>query len=489
MKGGKSQKSLKPYVLRETDTLTKAETIRYFDSVAEERDAWQKKSVYYHSELARYLRFLIPEGSMVLEIGCGTGDLLNALQPRHGLGIDLSPKMVEVARRNHPHLRFEVGDLENLAVEETFEFVILVETIGHVSDIQLALKELHKVCRPETRVIVVYYNYLWEPLLKLSESIGLRMKRPLQHWLPLQDLENLFFLNEFEVVKRRCHLLIPFFIPLLSTLFNRVVGNLPLWGKLCLNQILIVRPMRQRKLPGDVTCSVIIPCRNEQGNIEQAVARTPNLGRHTEIVFVEGHSQDGTLGECHRVKNKYAEKDIRVLVQEGRGKGDAVRKGFDAARGDVLMILDADLTVPPEDLPKFFDTITSGKGEFINGSRLVYQMEDQAMRFLNLLGNKFFSWAFTYLLEQRIRDTLCGTKVLWREDYRKLYAGRKYFGDFDPFGDFDLLFGASKLNLRIVEIPVQYRSRVYGETQISRFRHALLLFRMTVVALGKLKFI
>jgi glycosyltransferase involved in cell wall biosynthesis len=238
-----------------------------------------------------------------------------------------------------------------------------------------------------------------------------------------------------------------------------------------------------------VSCSVIIPCRNEKGNIEDAVQRTPDMGKHTELIFVEGNSQDGTLEECERVKQQYPHKDITVLVQDGKGKGDAVRKGFSQAKNDVLMILDADLTVPPEDLPKFFEAILSGKGEFINGSRLVYQMEKEAMRFLNLLGNKFFSRAFTYLLEQRIRDTLCGTKVLWREDYDKILAGREYFGDFDPFGDFDLLFGASKLNLKIIEIPIRYRERTYGSTQISRFRHGLLLLKMIFFAMKKIKFI
>jgi len=469
--------------------LTKAEKRNYFDSLAEQREQWRVKGAYYHRKLEHYLRFLVPAGSSVLEIGCGQGDLLAALQPSNGLGIDISPKMVEFARTKYPQLRFEVGDAENLTVQETFDFIVLVETVGYVDDIQLMLRELHKVCKPESRIIVVYYNYLWEPLLKLAEVMGLRMKRSLQHWLPLQDLENLFFLNDFEVVKSRHHLLIPVHIPWFSGFFNKVVANLPFFWRLCLNEVLVARPIQQRKRAEDVTCSVIIPCRNERGNIEQAVLRTPSMGLHTEIIFVEGHSADGTLEECQRVRAAYAEKDITVLRQEGKGKGDAVRKGFDQARGDVLMILDADLTVPPEDLPKFFDSLVAGKGEFINGSRLVYQMERQAMRFINLLGNKFFSYAFSYLLEQRIRDTLCGTKALWREDYQKLCRGREYFGDFDPFGDFDLLFGAAKMNLRIVEIPIRYRNRVYGETQISRFRHALLLFRMTCVGLWKLKFI
>jgi len=469
--------------------LTKEKLIAYFDSKAPEREKWRKKGAYYHRELEKYLQFLIPKNSSVLEIGCGTGELLAALEPDRGLGIDISPKMVNIAATNFSHLQFEVGDLEDLQIEERFDYVLLVETIGHVNDIQLAFKELHKVCKPETRIIIVYYNYLWEPFLKFAEAVGLRMKQPLKHWLPLEDIKNLLYLSDFEVIKKGYRFILPVNIPLISTLFNKLLANMPFFWKLSLNEVLIARPKDIRKPPEEATCSIIVPCRNEKGNIEQAVLRTPDMGKRTEIIFVEGHSQDGTFEECGRVKNKYPEKDISVIVQAGKGKYDAVKKGFSHANNDILMILDADLTVPPEDLPKFFDTIASGKGEFINGTRLVYQMEDQAMRFLNLLGNKFFSRAFTYILEQRIRDTLCGTKVLWREDYLKIAEGRKYFGDFDPFGDFDLLFGASKLNLKIVEIPIKYRERSYGITQISRFRHGLLLFKMTFFALGKIKFI
>ncbi len=469
--------------------MTKAERVEYFDSVAHDRGKWRKRGAYYHRELEKYLRFLIPSNSSVLEIGCGTGELLSFLNPIKGLGIDISPKMIEIARGKFPHLQFEVGDLENLQIKEKFDYVVIIETIGHVDDIQLAFKELHKVCKPETRLIIVYYNYLWEPILKFAEVIGFRMKHLLQHWLPLEDIAKLLDLSDFEVIKKGYRFLLPVNIPFVSTFFNKILANMPFFWKLSLVEIIIARPVSRRKPIEEVTCSVIIPCRNEKGNIEQAVLRTPDMGKHTEIIFVEGHSQDGTLEECQKIKDRYHQRDIKVLVQDGKGKGDAVRKGFSHAKNDVLMILDADLTVPPEDLPKFFNAITSGKGEFINGSRLVYQMDEEAMRFLNLLGNKFFSRAFTYLLEQRIRDTLCGTKVLWREDYMKIIAGREYFGNFDPFGDFDLLFGAAKLNLKMLEIPIQYRERTYGATQISRFRHGLLLLRMTIFAFKKIKFI
>jgi SAM-dependent methyltransferase len=469
--------------------LTKSEKVKYFDSIAKDREKWRKKNAFYHKELERYLRFLIPSNSSVLEIGCGSGETLAALNPARGLGIDISSQMIEIARGKHPRLQFEVGDMEALEIDEKFDYVLVDGTIGNVDDIQLAIKELHKVCKPETRLIIVYYNYLWEPALKLAEAVGLRMKHLLQHWLPIDDISNLLYLNDFEVVKKGYRCLMPLYIPLISALFNKVMANMPFFWKLSLCEVIIARPIGIRKPPEEVTCSVIIPCRNERGNIEQAVMRIPDMGRHTEILFVEGHSGDGTLEECERVKAKYPQKDITVLVQDGKGKGEAVRKGFDNAKNNILMILDADLTVPPEDLPKFFKAISSGKGEFINGSRLVYQMEKEAMRFLNLLGNKFFSKAFTYLLEQRIRDTLCGTKVLWNEDYKRIKAGREYFGDFDPFGDFDLLFGAAKLNLKIVEIPIRYRERTYGTTQISRFRHGLLLLKMTFFALRKIKII
>jgi glycosyltransferase involved in cell wall biosynthesis len=241
----------------------------------------------------------------------------------------------------------------------------------------------------------------------------------------------------------------------------------------------------------DYKVSVIIPARNEAGNIENAVKRTPKLGKWDELIFVEGNSSDNTKKEIERVIEKYKNKRNLVLINQGkgRGKGDAVRKGFAQAKGDILMILDADLTMPPEELPKYYRVISERIGEFVMGSRLVYPMENQAMRFLNILGNKFFSLAFSFLLDQKIKDTLCGTKVLFKDDYQQIVKNRSYFGDFDPFGDFDLIFGAAKLNLKIVEVPIRYKARTYGETNISRFKHGFLLLKMVLFASRKIKFI
>jgi glycosyltransferase involved in cell wall biosynthesis len=311
----------------------------------------------------------------------------------------------------------------------------------------------------------------------------------IQNWLSVDDIANLVGLCEWEVVKMGHRFLAPKYVPVVSTVANRVVAKLPLVGRFGLMAYLVARPRTVSPSTSTATCSVIVPCRNERDTIEPAVLGIPDMGAHTEIIFVDGASTDGTRAKIEEMIQKYgANRDIQLVLQDTpRGKGDAVRLGFEAATGDILFILDADLTVDPGDLPKFYRAIVEGKGELAIGSRLVYPMERRAMRFLNLVGNKFFSALFTWILEQRITDTLCGTKVLRRDDYLKIKANRRFFGEFDPFGDFDLLFGAAKLNLKIVEIPVRYRERVYGTTKISRWRHGVLLLRMSWLAIRKLK--
>lgn len=469
---------------------SRRELAAFLDAQAADSDRWKRKNRYYYESIERIVRFHVPPGASVLEIGCGDGSLLDALSPSRGVGVDISPKMVELARARHPHLEFLSADAEELSLPETFDYVVMSDLVGYLDDIQRAFDAVKALCHPRTRVIVTYYNYLWEPVLRAGERLGLKRPQPGQNWLALEDMQNLLSLAGFQTIRKGYKLLLPVRVPLLSPLCNRVLANLPLLRNLALVQLLVARPAPAPVPEETLSCSVVIPARNERGNIEAAAARTPAMGRHTEIVFVEGNSADGTAAEIERVIAAHPGRDIRLVRQgDGRGKGDAVRKGFAAATGDVLMILDADLTMPPEELPKFFRALASGRGEFVNGSRLVYQMEKQAMRSLNVLGNKFFSLAFTYLLEQRFKDTLCGTKVLYRRDYERIAAGRGYFGEFDPFGDFDLIFGAAKLDLRIVEVPVRYRERTYGTTQISRFRHGWLLLRMTLFALRRIKFV
>lgn len=462
------------------------------DELAKNRDKWVKKNNYFYSNDHSYMQFLVGEGKRVLELGCGTGQLLNKLIPSYGVGVDLSANMVSIAQQNYPNLEFIQGDLEDesliSSLQGPFDFIILSDTIGYLDDCENAFAGLHSLCTPDTRLIVSYYSWRWQPLLTLGEKIGLKMPSVEMNWLSTEDTMGFLQLADFETVKREWRQLVPRSLFGLGSLINRFIGTLPLIRRLSLRNYLVARSVRDVKLR-QASTTVLIPCRNEKGNIENAIKRLPDFCEDIEILYVEGNSQDGTLDEIHRVIEAYPDKDIKVLVQDGKGKGDAVRKGFDHARGDILMILDADLTVPPEDLPKFYKAISSGKGEYINGTRLVYPMDDQAMRFLNFWANRTFSILFTWLLNQRFTDTLCGTKVLTKKNYEKIVANRSYFGDFDPFGDFDLIFGATKLNLKVVEVPIRYAAREYGETQISRFRHGWLLLKMVLFAYKKLKII
>jgi len=460
----------------------------YFDSLAPEWDRWKSRNRYYHRVQESLYRFLVEPGSSVLEVGCATGDLLASVKPSRGVGVDISQKMVDRARLKHPELSFERQDAEALAFRGTFAYVLMADLIGHLRDIQKTLVAARSVMTPRSRLVITYYNFLWEPVVLLAEKLRLKIPQPRQNWINTNDLQNLLELADFEVIRTGQRLLVPKNIPVISWLFNKYVAQLPFFRRFCVTRYLVARP-RELNQKTKYSVSVVIPARNEKGNIEKAALTTPKMGRTTEIIFVEGHSKDGTLDEIKRVVKKYGTKrPLRFALQPGIGKGDAVREGFRVAKGDILMILDGDLTVAPDDLPKFYDAIASNRGEFVNGSRLVYPMEKEAMRVLNLFGNKFFSLMFTWLLGQRFKDTLCGTKAIFRTDYERIAKNRHYFGDFDPFGDYDLIFGASKLNLKITEIPIRYRERTYGTTNISRFRHGLLLLQMCTFAMNKLKF-
>ncbi len=489
----------------QSDTLKKSARkqaiLHSSEQYACEFNRWLPQKKYFQQEDLRYLQFLIPEGAKILDLGCGLGDKLAALKPSYGVGVDFSPTTIEIAKDRHkdPHLKFITADIEdknfiNLLQEGPFDIILLSDVIGLLEDCQQTLFQLKTLCNHETRVIISYYSRMWDPIIKLAEIFAQRMPQPENNYLSTTDIYNLFKLADFKPIKREWRQLIPKNWFGIGHFINRFIATLPVIRLLCLRNYMIARldelQDRSHSVPTifqNPSATVVIICQNERGNIEAAVQRLPKFCEDLEIIFVEGKSKDGTLAEMHRVKQAYPNYNIRVLVQEGRGKGDAVRKGFENATKDILMILDGDLTTPPEDLPKFYNTLVNNKGEFINGSRLVYPMENQAMQFLNFIANKVFSWIFSYLLNQRFTDTLCGTKVLYKHHYQKIAANRHYFGEFDPFGDFDLIFGASKLNLDVIEVPVRYKARTYGATQISRFRHGWLLLKMVIFAYRKLK--
>jgi SAM-dependent methyltransferase len=486
----------RPVALRSEFELRELERQRQrvavYDAIADRRAQWLTQNSYYYESVHRLVESIVLPGSSVLEVGCGLGNLVALLGARGGraVGIDVSPRSIELARARHPSIDLRVADVERDPLPEgPFDVIVLSDVVGHLDDVQRALERVRPLLATGGRIVVTYYNFVWEPVLRLAERLGRKTPWPDQNWLSRVDIINLLELASYQVVREGTEVLMPARIPLLSELANRIGPKLPITRAVSLVEYFVARPVAEpvaSPLPG---VSVICPCRNERGNIREAIARTPLMGPRTELIFVDGNSTDGTVEEIQAAMAEYSGPlELRLIPQgDGKGKGDAVRKGFDIARHEVLMILDSDLTVPPEDLPKFYRALVTSKGEFINGVRLVYPMEGQAMRFLNLLGNKFFSAALSWVLEQPLKDSLCGTKVLYKRDYERIAANRAFFGDFDPFGDFDLLFGAARLSMKIVDLPVRYRARTYGDTKISRFEHGWLLLEMTAFGFKKFR--
>ena len=479
------------------DTSVDAAQIKYqqarvdhWNEVARKSETWRGWGGYYHRRLTEVYQSLVSPGQSVLELGCGRGDLLAALKPASGVGVDFSAEMIRAGRRRHPNRRVVHADVHELNLSDKFDVIILSDLANDLWDVQSVLTNVVRLTTPRSRIIINGYSRLWEPLLKVAERLGLAEPNLYQNWLTVEDFAGLLDLTGCEVIKQTQEVLLPLSVPFLAELSNRFLVKLWPFKYFALTNVIVARP-RPRPEAGAKrpSVSVIVPARNEAGNISDIFARTPEMGEGTELVFVEGHSRDNTYATIETAIAAHPERRCQLLRQTGVGKGDAVRLGFAQARGDALMILDADLTVPPEDLPRFYEALQCGKGEFINGVRLVYPMEKQAMRFLNLVGNKFFSLAFSWLLGQSIKDTLCGTKVLWKRDYEAIASNRSYFGDFDPFGDFDLIFGAVKLNLKLIDLPIRYRERIYGTTNINRWTHGWLLLKMVIFAARRIKFV
>lgn len=442
----------------------------HFNRIAPEFDKWKSRNSYYHGQIKRFHVSAIPKGKRIIEIGCATGDLLASLEPEYGLGIDISENMIRIAQQKYPRLNFAVSDISALSVDYKFDYIILSNLLEYIHDCWDFFHKLKKFCSEDTRVVITTVNPLWEPIMYLGTKLKLRTPDIQRNYITKRDVINMLTLCDYDIIEDGFRMLIPKRIPLVSGFLNKLFSRIPGVSNFCCVQYIIARDRPRNLKAQESSCSVIVPCFNESENIKECILRIPQMGKFTEIIVVDDGSSDGT----YSIVNEVAQiNNLVSLVRHpvNRGKASAIKTGFEHSRGDIVVILDADMAVSPEELPKFFYSIACGNAEFVNGTRMVYPMEKGAMRFFNFLGNKIFGMILSLLVGQRNTDTLCGTKAVLRKYY-------SYINFNSRWGDFDLLFGAAKLKLKTVEMPVHYKKRIAGRSKMKALKDGFLFLKV-----------
>lgn len=451
--------------------MEKAEIIRHFDSMAADYDAYLNKNAYYHYQINSFIASVITPKSSVLEIGSATGALVSALANVQYLGIDFSPKMVEAAAGKFPGVKFLCSGLSGLREEKKYDFCVMSNLLDYLPDIWTELELLKKFMHQDSKLIITTSNPLWEPVLRMAAQFRLKTPDGPRNFITNNDIMNFLQLLDYEVIEYGYRIFLPKGIPAVSAVINKIIPLIPGFRNLCAMQFIIARVKPEKTMRKRLSCSVIIPCHNEADTIENCLSRVPAIGSSTEVIVVDDGSSDATALKVRGFTSTHTK--VRLIsYPKNKGKGFAVKTGFDAATGDVLMILDADMAVEPEELPRFFELLEDGRAEFVNGTRMIYPRENESMKLLNFIGNKFFGIILSLIMGQRNTDTLCGTKALRKKHYLNMKLGDC------PWGDFDLLFGAAKLRLKMVELPVHYKKRFAGQSKMKPFKHGWQLLKM-----------
>lgn len=455
----------------------------HFNRIAGEYDHWKRKNWYYYAKIKEFYKKRIPEGRRVLELGCGTAEILNAVSAGYGVGVDISDEMIKIAKNKFPGLNFVRAGAEELAgLDEKFEYVILSDLIDHARDIWKVFLNLDNLTQKGSTVVITTINPLWDPLFAVFEKLKLKMPEGPHNFLFKADIINLMKLFGYKVREDGFFLLFPLYIPFISDFINRYGPRIPLIRNLCLVQYIVARKIRGAMPDKGLSCSVVVPCYNEAQNLEECLRRIPQMGKFTEVIIVDDGSTDNTALLAREIIRQQSHMKL-ITYPQNRGKAYALRQAFNAASGDILIILDADMSVIPEDLEKFFWALNrSDDIVFVNGTRMVYPMQKEAMRALNLLGNKIFSLIFSWLLGQRITDTLCGTKAVLRRAYHDTDFTRH-----DPWGDFDLLINIAGKGYRMAEMPVRYKRRLKGQSKMRVLRHGFKLLLRCFIGFRELK--
>lgn len=431
---------------------------------------------YYYTQIQRLLKFLIPPGKSILYFGCYREDVIYSLDASSSVVIneEVDERISKNKSVEFVHCKYHLYN-----PQQEYDYIILDTVIGKTENINLLLRNISSACSSHTRIIIHQENYLWRPLLNFAASFGLKKQEKTQNWLSIKDVETYLETAGFESTRVYKKNIFPLKAGFLGPILNHFFSTIPVLDFLKLDQFIVGRfnkPFTQLKSSSSL--SICLTVKDEEHNIEPIVSSLPVLCENQEILFVEGNSTDNTAKEIERMKMLFPHKNIRLIKQPGKGQGDAIHTGFKEAKGEIIILYEGDGTSEPYDIQYFYEAIEAGRFEFIEGSRFVYPLSHKCMPLANKIGNVVFAKWFSFFLNQRTTDVLSGIKAIRKKDYEKIYNTWGFLGIPDPFGDFELLFGSARYGLKIGEIPIRYKPRVFGESKTSVFKHGWYLLKM-----------
>lgn len=438
------------------------------------------KKRFFRECIIDFLQHSIVEGKRILIIGGNISEEAIRFAPSYSAelfsGKDAFPGRASGGYQNVTYLNKGLLDFE---ADETYDYIIFYESLNYEGDLYSIFRKLKKIIHRDSKVFVIEINPFILFLLKILSRVGLLVPDFKRNMLHLSDLENLVNIFGFDIVDKGYRFAVPFKIFGLGDVINSILPRVSLLRNFCFGQYIVFRlhPLEAGKQ--NLSCSVVVPCHNEEGNIADCIARIPNFGAWREIIVVDDGSTDRTKDMVKKIMR--GRSDIRLISYEKNcGKGYAVNIGWQEAKGDVFMMLDCDSTTPPEELALFHEAMEYG-AEFVNGTRVIYPREKNSIPFFNRLGVTFFAHLISWITQKRISDTFCGTKVFLKK-YWNCFQIKEFL-----WGDWDLFFTAARYRMKMLELPVHYKTRKHGVTKMRPVKHGIILLLKSVEGLRVVK--
>tara|TARA_B110000977_G_scaffold125183_1_gene160299 strand:+ start:1495 stop:2904 length:1410 start_codon:yes stop_codon:yes gene_type:complete len=455
-------------------------TLNYYLKNKESRENFLKKKNFLFDEISKALNYLINDSNYVKFFCCGNSSIVNKVNSKNIYINEINNTFINSLTKSEIKKEDEIN--KNL----NFDHIVIAD-IEHQKFITKNLIDLNEKIDNECRVIVLSKSIFWSTLINFYKKIK-NIGPDKNNFLPYSNLRKIFLNTNFEIVKNEKIIFFPFQFSLLTKFINQIF-RFPVLNFFCMINLTVLKKVQKKNYQAEgKKISFIIPCKNEGGNIKFFYEKIINSTINAEFLFGNDNSSDNTLDEIKKLQQAIPNKEIKIYDGPGVCKSENVYKGINLASGEIILIYDADLTVSFDDLVNSINLLLKTDADFINCTRMIMPQQKNAMKFLNFYGNLFFAFLFSILFKQKITDTLCGTKIFFKKDWEQIKKYNNTWGAKDLWGDFDLLLGAYKNNLKIVENPISYTDRKEDETKMTGIiKNSIRMLIITFVAYYKLR--